>query len=151
MDEVDPQAVDGGSELVERVEPGLLRSPVVGVPPVLDKISEIVDRDPVGPAGVVDPVRETGVLEPAVEVLQDGLVHIDGKGLDLSRHGVPTPDGGPPGRPCDAPRVRPMTGDSCDPHAPDRSTVINRSENRHRSSTFSNESLYWPVNPMAAG
>ena len=58
VDEVDRLPVDRGAEVLELVEPRLVRPPVVVVAPVLDELAQVVDRDPVLPARVLDLVRE---------------------------------------------------------------------------------------------
>ena len=60
VDEMDRLAVDARAEVRKLVEPGLLRSPVVVVAPVLDQLTQVVDRDPAGMGGLYGIGRSIG-------------------------------------------------------------------------------------------
>ena len=85
VDEVDRLAVDARAEVLELVEPRLLRAPVVLVAPVLDQLAQVVDRDPVLPARALDLVREAGPRQPAAQVVEDRVVDADLEPLDRRR------------------------------------------------------------------
>ncbi len=84
--EVDRLPVDRGAEVLELVEPGLLRAPVVVVAPGVDELAQVVDRDAVLPAGVLDLVRQARLFEPPPQVVQDGVVDLDVEALDAVVH-----------------------------------------------------------------
>ncbi len=65
VDEVDRLAVDRGAEVRELVELLLVLAPVVVVAPVVDELAQVVERDPVLPARVLDLVGDARQLEPA--------------------------------------------------------------------------------------
>jgi len=77
MGEVDGRPVDDGGELRPRVEFGLGRAPVVGVPPVVREFAQIGGRDAVRPAGGREIVRPAGAVEPCVEVVEVALRNVD--------------------------------------------------------------------------
>ena len=67
VQEVDVEVVDPGRRRIERVQAGLARTPVVGVPPVLAQrlqsrhrraLAPVVDRLPIGPAGARQPLTQ---------------------------------------------------------------------------------------------
>ena len=86
VDEVDRLAIDAGAEVLELVEPRLLRSPVVLVAPVLHELAQVADRRPVLPARALDLVGKAGLRQPAPEVVQHRVVDADGELLDCLRH-----------------------------------------------------------------
>ena len=77
MNEMDVEAADVRLELAEAVQPPLLRAPVVAVAPVGHQRLDVIEVRPVVPAGVGEFVGETGALQPALEVAQDGVRHLD--------------------------------------------------------------------------
>ncbi len=68
------------------VDGGLGLAPVVVVPPVGDKITEIAVRDAVGPVPIPLVQRRTGQCETGVQVIEDVVGHVDRGGLQ--REGV---------------------------------------------------------------
>ena len=77
VDEVDRLPVDVGAEVGELVQARLLRAPVVRVAPVRHQLAQVVDRDPVLPAGVLDLVGEAGLREAVAQVVEDRVVDVD--------------------------------------------------------------------------
>src|SRR4029453_4780482 len=88
MDEVDRLPVDLGAEGVELVEPRLVHAPVVVVTPMVGELPQVVDRDPVLPAGPLDLVGEAGAREPVVQVLEDRVIDPNLERPDLLAHGM---------------------------------------------------------------
>ncbi len=86
--EVDRLAVDARAEVFELVESGLLRAPVVLVAPVVDQLVQVVHRDAVVPARVVDAVREAGPREPGAQIVEDRVVDTDPERFDRCVHRV---------------------------------------------------------------
>ena len=56
------------------VQSRFVRSPVVGTGPVLDQLPQVVDRDPVLPARVLDLVGEAGPDQSLVQIGEDRIV-----------------------------------------------------------------------------
>ena len=82
VDEVDRLAVDLGDEVRHRVHPGLLRPPVE-LPPGLDHALQVGDRGAVVPAVFGCRRREAGRGQPTLQVVERGLVDVDGVRGDL--------------------------------------------------------------------
>ena len=81
----DRLAVDGRAEVFELVEAGFLRPPVVPVTPVLDQVADVTRRYAVLPARTFDLVREASDVEPATQIVEDGVVDVDLEAFDVSR------------------------------------------------------------------
>ena len=77
MDEMDVEAADVRLELAEAIQAPLLRAPVVAVAPVGHQRLDVIEVRPVVPAGVGEFIGETGALQPALEVAQDGVRHLN--------------------------------------------------------------------------
>ncbi len=86
VNEVDRLPVDSGAEVRQIVEPRFLRAPVIIVAPVRDELAQVVDRDPVLPAGFVDLVGETGPRETVAQVVEVVVVDVDPESLHRVRH-----------------------------------------------------------------
>jgi hypothetical protein len=83
VEEVDVLPVDGGGELGELVEPGLLLGPVVAVGPVPGQLFQVAEGHPAGPADAGQLIRPAGAGKPVTEVVQVGLGDVDPEGSDL--------------------------------------------------------------------
>ena len=77
MDEVDVDPVDISPGLVERVQPLLLRPPVVLVTPILDKALEIRQVRAVVPPCVRKLVRKACLCQPPFQVRQHGIGNLN--------------------------------------------------------------------------
>ena len=109
VDEVEVDAVHRGPELGELVEARLDGPPVVALQPVVHELAEVADVDAVVPRGAIGHVDPAGASQPVVEVVQDGLVHVDAIGLDVHTASPGSAPGGPGGEdPSQAPP--PATG-----------------------------------------
>jgi hypothetical protein len=71
MDEVNVETVDVRLELIELVEPTLLRAPVERVAPVGDELLEIRQVRSVVPTRSDDGIREAGLRQSRAQVAQD--------------------------------------------------------------------------------
>src|SRR5438067_382757 len=88
MDEVDALAVDRRGGLWEAVELRLGPPPVVVVAPVAAQLLQVVALGAVVPIRPVDLGREAGVGQPRPQVVEHGLRHVDGEGMNVVVHGV---------------------------------------------------------------
>src|SRR4029453_17993467 len=88
VEEVDVLPVDGGDELGEPVEPGLLLAPVVAVGPVGGQRFQVAARPPAGPADPGQLVGPAGAVQPLAQVVQVGLGDVDPERPDLGARGV---------------------------------------------------------------
>ena len=77
MDEVNVEAVDVRLELVEAVELPLLFAPVVIVPPVRHQLAHVGQVGAVRPVRAFELVREAGVRQPRLQILEHGIRHVD--------------------------------------------------------------------------
>ena len=86
--EVDVGPVDGGGELRELVEPGLLLAPVVAVGPVGGQLLEVTEGDAAGPPDAGQLVGPAGAVQPVAQVVQVGLGDVDPERPDRGVRGV---------------------------------------------------------------
>src|SRR5690606_5103226 len=82
--EADIDPVDVGAELGEAVQVSFPAPPVIGLQPVVDQFSQVVDIGPVLPAGPFGRIGEGGGAEAGANLLQTLLRHGDGEGSDLA-------------------------------------------------------------------
>src|ERR1039458_3572751 len=86
---MDGLSVDGRSEVVELVQQRLLRPPVVLLAPVVDQLTQIVDRNPVIPPRPFDLIGESGPGESVLQVVDERIVNTNFKLLDSVTHWHP--------------------------------------------------------------
>jgi hypothetical protein len=77
VEEVDVLPVDGGRELGERVEAGLLCPPVERRAPVLGELLQVVERDSVVPPCIGELVGPASAGKPVAQVVDVGLGNVD--------------------------------------------------------------------------
>ena len=85
VDEVDIESVDGGREVVERVESPFLVPPVVPRLPVVDQLAEIRQVGALAPSDALDLVGETGAGQTFLEICQYRVRHGDHERADAHR------------------------------------------------------------------
>src|SRR5262249_23520374 len=73
MNEVNPDAVKIGLELIERIQALLLSPPVVLLTPIFNDTFKICQVRAVVPSGVWKLVRKTPLSQPPFQVRQDGI------------------------------------------------------------------------------
>ena len=66
----------------ELVEPRLVDAPVIGVTPVLDQLTHILNGRPVLPARPLDLVGEPGRRQSTAQIVEHGVVDADLESLD---------------------------------------------------------------------
>jgi hypothetical protein len=81
--EMDVLTVDRRRELRYRVEPGLLRAPVVCGAPVVDEVLEVGDRYATAPTDVGQLGGPARVSEPIAKVVEVAIGHFDAKWANL--------------------------------------------------------------------
>jgi len=86
MDEMDRLSINRGAEMGELVQTSLLPAPIVRVAPVTNQLAQVVDGNPVLPAGALDLIRETGARQTPVEILENGVLHADREGVYCLTH-----------------------------------------------------------------
>ncbi len=69
VQEVQVLPVDSGGELRERVQPGLVLTPVVGGAPVLGQLSQVGERHPVVPADAGELLGPAGPAQALAKVV----------------------------------------------------------------------------------
>lgn len=82
MDGVDALTVDLGDDLRMDVDAGLGRPPVVPVAPVIEEIREVGELGALLPADSRDLVRQSGVIEAGVELVELRLRNGDPERFD---------------------------------------------------------------------
>jgi hypothetical protein len=88
VQEVDALAVDLGDRRRERVEARLLGAPVEPVLPVREQRLEVAALGAHLPADAVELVREAGIREAGVQVVEDVLRDVDRRGRELQCHAL---------------------------------------------------------------
>ena len=83
--EVDVEAVDAGLELLELVEPALLRPPVELVAPVLDELPQVGLVHPEPPSDSLRLIRQARPRQALAQVRQHFVRNVDGERFDLRR------------------------------------------------------------------
>ncbi len=81
---VDEMEVDAGhlrDELAERVEPGLVRAPVVAVLPVGDELLHVGEAGAIGPLLPGSLIRPAHAGQPLAQVGERRLRDVDAKGV----------------------------------------------------------------------
>jgi len=87
VDQVDLQASDLGAELLELVQAGLVRAPVVAIAPVGDELSYVGEVRAVSPSRARHLVRKARARQPLPQIGEVGVGDVDAKWLDV--HGPP--------------------------------------------------------------
>src|SRR5262249_51366457 len=83
VEEVDPEPVDVGAEVRERIHRALLRPPVEAPAPVFDQRPEVGQARAVVPAGAVDLVGPERAGQAPLEVVERRLRDVDGERPDV--------------------------------------------------------------------
>jgi hypothetical protein len=83
VQEVDPLSVDRGGELGERVEPGLVGSPVVVAAPISGELLQVPERHAPAPVRIAEVGRPACAGEPVSQVVDLRLRNLDPERLDL--------------------------------------------------------------------
>jgi hypothetical protein len=81
VDEVDPDPVELGAEVRERVQFSLLRAPVVLAGPVREQLAQVLEVGALLPSGARRRVGPAGVADARPQVGQYALVDLDREGL----------------------------------------------------------------------
>jgi hypothetical protein len=79
VEEVDLLPVDRRGELRVRVEPGLVRPPVIFGSPMLEELAHVVQRHAVAPAHGGQLVRPAHAGETRLQVVEIGLAYAGAK------------------------------------------------------------------------
>jgi hypothetical protein len=82
MDEVDVHAIELGTEVIERVQHPLLRTPVELAGPIRKRLSQVVEVGALLPGNARHLIRPARVADARPEVRQNLLLDIDREGLD---------------------------------------------------------------------
>src|SRR5258708_12107154 len=86
MEEVEPEAVNGGLKLGKAIQQAFLPTAVKALAPVGHQLLEIVQIGPVVPAGSVDLIGPTCSLQPLLQIAKHLI-----RNLDRKRHGCHLP------------------------------------------------------------
>jgi hypothetical protein len=81
VDEMDIQSVDLGGELVEAVERGLPRPPVVFVGPVAGQFAGVLQGNALAPVVHAFGLWPTGARQPRSQIIEHGVGNVDTKRL----------------------------------------------------------------------
>jgi hypothetical protein len=70
---MDTLVVDSRDELGVLVQPRLVLPPVVAADPVVDEVTDVVERNAIDPAGAVQLIGPAGTREAVLEIVELGL------------------------------------------------------------------------------
>ena len=85
MDEMQPRSVDLGDEVVERVEPLLAATPVVGIAPIVDELAQVFEINAVLPPPGGSRFGKPSPGEPRPQVDQRFVGNRNREGRDVHR------------------------------------------------------------------
>src|ERR1044072_2264183 len=82
VDEMEPDAIDVGTEMVEGIETVLLLLPVERVAPIVAKLCKEFRVGAILPTRAFDDVGPARSTQPVLEIVQDRSLHVDVKRAD---------------------------------------------------------------------